>query len=50
MKARLKLKTEVSVGATTLFSWIAIGTVVFHRLESWNWIQSFYFSVVTSLI
>lgn len=47
MKARLKLKTEVSVGATTLFSWIAIGTVVFHRLESWNWIQSFYFSVVT---
>jgi voltage-gated potassium channel Kch len=27
--------------------WIAIGTIVFHRLESWNWIQSFYFSVVT---
>jgi voltage-gated potassium channel len=27
--------------------WIGIGTVLFHRLESWTWIQSFYFPVVT---
>lgn len=47
MERRFKLKTEIFVAITTLFSWIAIGTVVFHRLESWNWIQSFYFSVVT---
>ncbi len=43
----LKLKTEVYVAITTLLGWIAVGTLVFHRLESWNWIQSFYFSVVT---
>ena len=47
MKQRLKLKSQIIVSATTLFIWIGIGTVVFHRLESWNWIQSFYFSVVT---
>lgn len=35
------------VAASTLLGWITIGTIVFHRLESWNWIQSFYFSVVT---
>ncbi len=47
MKQRSILKAETFAAITTLFSWIAIGTVVFHRLESWNWIQSFYFSVVT---
>lgn len=44
---KLKLTTEVIVASTTLFSWIGVGTIVFHRLEDWNWIQSFYFSVVT---
>jgi voltage-gated potassium channel Kch len=47
MRERLKIKTEIFVAASTLLGWIAIGTIVFHRLESWNWIQSFYFSVVT---
>lgn len=47
MRERLKIKTEIFVAATTLSGWMAIGTIVFHRLESWNWIQSFYFSVVT---
>lgn len=27
--------------------WIAVGTVVFYRLEDWTRIQAFYFSVVT---
>lgn len=47
MRERLKIKIEIFVAATTLLGWMAIGTIVFHRLESWNWIQSFYFSVVT---
>jgi hypothetical protein len=47
MKQRFKVNSEIFVATTALFSWIAIGTLVFHRLESWNWIQSFYFSVVT---
>ena len=47
MREKLKMKVEIFVAATTLLGWIAIGTIVFHRLESWNWIQSFYFSVVT---
>ena len=47
MREWLKIKTEIFVAASTLLGWIAIGTIVFHRLESWNWIQSFYFSVVT---
>lgn len=42
-----KLRIEIIVAFTTLFGWIGIGTVLFHRLESWTWIQSFYFSVVT---
>jgi len=47
MLKRLKLKTEIFLAASSLFGWIGIGTILFHRLESWTWIQSFYFSVVT---
>lgn len=47
MRERLNTKTEIFVAVTTLLGWMAIGTIVFHRLESWTWIQSFYFSVVT---
>ncbi|NIP55880.1 MAG: hypothetical protein GWN14_06735 [candidate division Zixibacteria bacterium] len=42
-----KLRIEIFVALTSLLGWIGIGTVLFHRLESWTWIQSFYFSVVT---
>jgi voltage-gated potassium channel len=42
-----KLRVEIIVALTILLGWIGIGTVLFHRLESWTWIQSFYFSVVT---
>lgn len=47
MVERFKIKTEIFVAAISLLGWLAIGTIVFHRLESWNWIQSFYFSAVT---
>lgn len=42
-----RLKRNLSFAASTVLMWIFIGTVVFHFLESWTWIQSFYFSVIT---
>lgn len=47
MRKRLKLRTEIFIAGSSLFGWIGIGTLLFHRLEPWTWIQSFYFSVVT---
>ena len=47
MRKKFNIKAEIFVAYTTLLGWMAIGTIVFHRLESWTWIQSFYFSVVT---
>ncbi len=44
---KTKLKPELFIAASTLIGWIVVGTIVFRRLESWTWIQSFYFSVVT---
>lgn len=38
---------HVTVAISSLMSLIAVGTVLFHFLEKWTWIQSFYFSVVT---
>ena len=37
----------LAVASSTFFTWIGVGTLVFHRLEGWSWIDSFYFSVVT---
>lgn len=42
-----KLKADIAVAIVILLSWIGVGTLSFHHLEEWNWIQSFYFSVVT---
>ncbi len=43
----VKTYSKIIVALSALFTWIAIGTILFHRLEAWNWIQSFYFSVAT---
>lgn len=32
---------------TALIIFIAIGTLVYHWLEDWTWVQSFYFTVTT---
>ena len=47
MRKRFKVSTEIFIAYSTFLGWVGIGTIVFHRLESWTWIQSFYFSVVT---
>jgi len=36
---------RVVVGS--LVSLIATGTIIFHALEDWTWIESFYFTVAT---
>ncbi len=42
-----KVNTYFAAAASALASLLIIGTIVFHRLEDWTWIQSFYFTVVT---
>lgn len=42
---RIKTNTRLTIAVTTIMLWLLIGTVAFHFLENWNWIQSFYFSV-----
>lgn len=46
-KLPLGIPLKIWVSSVTLISWIAFGTFVFHRLESWSRIESFYFAVVT---
>ena len=41
------LKKGSSVAAVIVLSWIIIGTILFHNLESWTYAQSFYYSVTT---
>lgn len=42
-----QIQNRVTIAIIALFAWIGIGTLAFHKLESWTWIQSFYYSVVT---
>lgn len=44
---KVKEKPNLFVAVTSLIGWIALGTIVFRKLEGWTLIQSFYFSVVT---
>lgn len=38
-------------GSRLIFIWVALwillGTVLFHRLEGWGWVDSFYFTIVS---
>jgi len=43
----VKTYSKIIVAVSALFIWIVIGTLLFHRLEPWNWVQAFYFSVAT---
>lgn len=40
-------KTIVRVALSSIGLLIGGGTVIFHTMEDWTWIQSFYFTVVT---
>ena len=41
------LKTELLAAVSALFALVAVGTIVYHVLEKWSWLVSFYFSVCT---
>jgi hypothetical protein len=42
-----KRNTQLAAAGITLAVWLGVGTVVFHQLESWTWVQSLYFSTTT---
>jgi len=42
-----KAKTKLIAAIVTIFLLLGIGTMVYHRLEGWGYIESFYFSVVS---
>ncbi len=42
-----RLSTRIFAAVSTLASLIAAGTVIFHYMEKWTWIEAFYFSVTT---
>ncbi|MCK4417654.1 MAG: two pore domain potassium channel family protein [Candidatus Latescibacteria bacterium] len=41
------LRVQIVAAVSAVAGLIALGTVVYHFLEGWTWIQSFYFSVVS---
>ena len=43
----IKAKTRLIAAIVTIFILLGIGTVVYHHLEGWGYISSFYFSVVS---
>lgn len=40
-------KTKVIAAFVTIFILIAIGTIVYPRMENWSYVESFYFSVIS---
>jgi len=46
-KESIKMKFQVMAAVSAMITWTCLGTIIFHILEKWTWVQSFYFSVVT---
>jgi voltage-gated potassium channel Kch len=42
-----RIDTKIAAAVIAIASMLVIGTVAFHLLEKWTWVQSFYFSVIT---
>lgn len=47
IKERIWQYPEIAAALIALLGLLGLGTITFHYLENWNWINSFYFSVVT---
>ncbi|MBU1915335.1 MAG: potassium channel family protein [Thermoplasmatota archaeon] len=41
------LRLQMIVAFSALTGLIVLGTIVYHQMEHWNWVSSFYFSVCT---
>jgi hypothetical protein len=42
-----KLRAHIAVAATTITGLLLLGTLVFHYIEDWTLLESFYFTVST---
>ncbi|PIE85097.1 hypothetical protein CSA08_03555 [Candidatus Gracilibacteria bacterium] len=40
-------KIKISIFISTIAGWLALGTFMYHFLEKWSLITSFYFSAIT---
>jgi hypothetical protein len=47
IRKQLQLQTRAVVALSAIVFFITAGTISFHSLEEWTWIQSFYFTVVS---
>jgi ABC-type phosphate transport system permease subunit len=43
----MKQNTKLTVAVSSILFWILLGTILFRAMESWTWIQAFYFSVIS---
>jgi len=43
----MKRKLEFKILATSAATILLLGTVVFHYVEKWNWLDSLYFTLIT---
>lgn len=43
----ITVRAQISTAVSTLVFFLLMGTLLFHRLEHWTWMQSFYFTVST---
>jgi hypothetical protein len=43
----LRINRLVGVTVMALVSLLVVGTVVYHMIEPWSWVQSFYFTACT---
>jgi len=41
------IRSRIYIAVTSIITMIAIGTVLFRRLEDWSWAESFYFTVAS---
>jgi len=41
------ISSKITAAVSAIITWVAIGTISFHFLEDWTWIQALYYSVVT---
>jgi voltage-gated potassium channel len=47
MMNKLNIKPAFISAVTALLGLLAFGTIIYHYLEGWSWIESLYFVVVT---
>ncbi|MFH1237209.1 MAG: potassium channel family protein [Candidatus Aenigmatarchaeota archaeon] len=47
MPWELRMDTKIAAAVSAVAALLLFGTFVYHFMENWSWIQSFYFSVTT---